>query len=46
MTQAMINPEMLSWARERAGFAVPEFAKKMDKTPEWLLEWESGSRIE
>ncbi len=44
MTQAMINPEMLSWARERAGFAVPEFARKMGKTPEWLQEWESGSR--
>jgi Zn-dependent peptidase ImmA (M78 family) len=44
MTLALINPIMLSWARERAGFAVPDFARKMGKTSDTLLAWEAGSR--
>ncbi|MCE9679202.1 XRE family transcriptional regulator [Shewanella sp. AS1] len=42
MAQANINTKMLKWARERVGFAVPEFAKKCGIKPERLEEWEAG----
>jgi Zn-dependent peptidase ImmA (M78 family)/transcriptional regulator with XRE-family HTH domain len=45
MSTANINPEMLIWARERSGFSVSQFAKKMSKTEERLLEWETGQRL-
>lgn len=42
MSTANINPEILIWARERSGFSVPQFARKMGKSEERLLEWEEG----
>jgi len=42
MTTAKINTDMLIWARERSGIAVPEFARKCDVSEEKLHEWESG----
>ncbi len=30
-----INPELISWARERAGFSVDDLAGKFNKLPEW-----------
>ena len=44
MANANINPEILTWARERLGFSVSEFAKKLGKTEECLTEWETGER--
>lgn len=44
MTKANINTEMLTWARERSGIAVPDFARKCGVTADRLLEWESGKR--
>lgn len=44
MADANINPEILIWARERLGFSVPEFARKLRKTEERLTEWETGVR--
>jgi Zn-dependent peptidase ImmA (M78 family)/transcriptional regulator with XRE-family HTH domain len=44
MSTANINPEILIWARERSGFSVPQFARKMGKGEERLLEWEEGQR--
>ncbi|WP_077529606.1 XRE family transcriptional regulator [Vreelandella utahensis] len=44
MTTANINPEMLTWARERSGIPVPDFARKNGVTEERLQEWESGKR--
>lgn len=44
MTKANINTEMLTWARERSGIAVPDFARKCGVTEDRLLEWESGKR--
>jgi Zn-dependent peptidase ImmA (M78 family)/transcriptional regulator with XRE-family HTH domain len=44
MSTANINPEILIWARERSGFSVPQFARKMGKSEERLLEWEEGQR--
>lgn len=44
MSTANINPKILSWARERLGFTVPEFAQKLGKTEECLVAWESGEK--
>lgn len=42
MTTAKINTDMLVWARERSGIAVPEFARKCGVSEEKLNKWESG----
>src|SRR5690606_23804067 len=39
---AQINPSMLTWARERSGIALADFAKKCGVTEERLREWEAG----
>lgn len=44
MATALINTAMLTWARERAGFAVSDFSHKCGVTEERLLEWETGQR--
>ncbi|MGE4502309.1 MAG: ImmA/IrrE family metallo-endopeptidase [Thiomicrospira sp.] len=44
MTKANINPEILTWARERLGLSVSEFAAKLGKKEEQLLAWEDGTR--
>ena len=38
MIRVPVNPELLRWARERAGIAQDDLAAKLDKLP----EWESG----
>jgi Zn-dependent peptidase ImmA (M78 family) len=45
MTQivAGINPEVLKWARERAGYSVVEVATALKKDPESIRAWESGT---
>jgi Zn-dependent peptidase ImmA (M78 family) len=40
--QALIKPELLVWARNRAGFTVEQVTKRMSIGPERLDEWESG----
>lgn len=40
MSTAHINPQMLTWARERLGFSVPEFAKKIAQKEDKLAAWE------
>ncbi|MGO0308723.1 ImmA/IrrE family metallo-endopeptidase [Endozoicomonas acroporae] len=42
MNEAMINPEIVHWARERAGMAPADLAGKLKQKPEKLLEWEQG----
>lgn len=42
MAKALINPEILVWARERAGLTVPQIAKKLSITPEQYLRWEAA----
>jgi Zn-dependent peptidase ImmA (M78 family) len=44
MTTANINTDMLTWARERSGISVPDFARRCGVSEERLLEWESGGR--
>ncbi|MHB8792517.1 MAG: ImmA/IrrE family metallo-endopeptidase [Thermoleophilia bacterium] len=38
-----INPELLIWARERAGLSLDEVASLMNKRPETIAAWEAGS---
>ncbi len=40
--KAQVKPELLVWARETAGYAPEEAAKKLKVTTERLLAWESG----
>lgn len=42
MTQALINSEMLSWARERAGLSVSVIAKKLKLSEDKIEAWEDG----
>ena len=37
-----INPAMLRWARERAGYSIEEVARRMKVPPERVEGWESG----
>ncbi len=37
-----INPAMLRWARERAGYSVEEVASRMKRAPNEITAWESG----
>ena len=37
-----INPEMLRWARERAGYSIEEVARRRRVPPERVKEWEAG----
>lgn len=42
MGQALINAEMLSWARERAGLSVSVLAEKLQQPVDKLHAWEDG----
>lgn len=44
MAQAFVNPEILSWARVRAGLSLSVLAKKMSVKEERLSAWESGEQ--
>lgn len=44
MANALINPEMLIWARHRSRLSTTVLAKKLNVTEEKLDEWESGDR--
>lgn len=37
-----LNPTVLKWARERAGYEIDQVAKSIDKDPGIILSWESG----
>ena len=39
---ALVNPLLLSWAREQSGFAPESVAKRVNVKPERLLAWERG----
>ena len=42
MTTANINTTMLTWARERSGIPVSEFARKCGVSEDKLSKWETG----
>lgn len=39
---ALVNPLLLSWAREQSGYAPESVAKRVNVKPERLLAWERG----
>ena len=41
-TQTFIKPELVVWARERAGLSEEDLAKKMSVSPERLDDWQTG----
>lgn len=41
-TQALVNPELLSWARHRSGLSDLALAKKLNVKIERIVEWELG----
>lgn len=41
-TQTFIKPELVVWARERAGLSEDDLAKKMSVSPERLHDWQTG----
>ncbi|PVZ68216.1 ImmA/IrrE family metallo-endopeptidase [Pelagibaculum spongiae] len=44
MSTANINRAMLSWARERLGQTVADFAAKMNQPEDKITAWESGAK--
>lgn len=42
MSKAKVNIAILTWARERSGYSLPEFAHKLGVTDEKLAQWEAG----
>ncbi|EGR0711324.1 TPA: ImmA/IrrE family metallo-endopeptidase [Vibrio alginolyticus] len=42
-TQALVNPEILSWARIRAGLSEVMLAKKLKVQSDKILNWEAGT---
>lgn len=44
MTEALVNPEMLRWARERVGLPPADLARALRVREERVLAWERGER--
>lgn len=44
MTEALVTPRLLTWARERRGGDVDKLAAKLGVKPSAILAWESGVR--
>lgn len=44
MSEALVNPEILRWARERAAMSVVVLADKLKTSAEKLVAWESGDK--
>lgn len=45
MSSLALQPDVLRWARERAGFAVREYAEKAKLNPEKVLQWEKTGEL-
>lgn len=41
----LLNPDMLTWAREQSHMDVATAAQKINQTAERLTEWENGGRV-
>ncbi len=44
MTEAMVTPRLLTWARKRQGMALSDLASTLNVKPEAVSAWESGER--
>jgi Zn-dependent peptidase ImmA (M78 family)/DNA-binding XRE family transcriptional regulator len=42
MSEALVNPDILKWARERANLAIDGLADKLGLNSDKLLSWETG----
>ena len=42
--EALVEPKLLIWARDSAGYSVEEAAKKISVKPERLKSWEKGEK--
>ncbi len=42
-TQALVNPELLAWARTRSGMSEGVLAKKISVAPDKIHDWELGN---
>src|SRR4051812_855392 len=42
MSETLINPKILTWARERTRISVEELAREMKEEPAVIEAWESG----
>lgn len=45
MSQAQVNPSILSWSRQRAGLTELDVAHGLPVKPEKVLEWERGESL-
>lgn len=45
MSTLALQPDVLRWARERAGFAVREYAEKAKVKPEKVSQWEETGKL-
>jgi Zn-dependent peptidase ImmA (M78 family)/DNA-binding XRE family transcriptional regulator len=43
-TQALVNHEVLEWARKESGYAPEPVAKRLNVKPEHVLAWEKGEK--
>ena len=44
MTEAMITPSLLAWARDRRGVEISDLAARLNVKPEAVAAWEAGER--
>jgi DNA-binding transcriptional regulator YiaG len=42
-TKAFINSALITWARETAGFSIPEASTRLGVTEAQLSSWEAGT---
>ncbi len=43
-TEALVEPDILKWARSTAGFSIDEAAARLQTQPERLTAWEAGDQ--
>ena len=44
MTEALVTPNVLAWARRRRGLEPPELAPRLHVRPEAIVAWEAGDQ--
>ncbi len=44
MAEALVTPNLLTWARQRRGMEVEDLAKKLNVKPYTVYEWEAGEK--
>ena len=44
MTEALVTPDVLTWARQRRGLEVEELASRLNVKPEAIDAWEGGAK--